>query len=281
MEKGRSFRLGMGQMLVEGGARGANLARAACMVREAADQGCAAVVLPECLDTGWTHPSALALAQPIPGASSDGLARAAADARVHLVAGLTERDGNSVYNTAVLISPGGELLLKHRKINILSVARHLYDIGDRLAVARTPLGTMGVNVCADNFPNSLVLGHSLARMGARIILSPCAWAVDGDHDNRAEPYGGVWRTAYGELARLYDLWVVGVSNVGWISDGPWRGRKCIGCSLAMGPGGNVAAEGAYGADAHGLVLVDVDLMALDAEGTVLTDRLREAGYDGP
>ena len=40
--------------------------------------------------------------------------------------------------------------------------------------------------------------------------------------------------------------VVGVSNVGWITDGPWKGRKCIGCSLAVGPGGAILAQGPYG-----------------------------------
>ena len=39
-----------------------------------------------------------------------------------------------------------------------------------------------------------------------------------------------------ELATLYDVTVVGVSNVGPITAGPWAGRKCIGCSLAVGPG---------------------------------------------
>ena len=32
-------------------------------------------------------------------------------------------------------------------------------------------------------------GHALGRMGARLLLSPCAWAVDADHDNAREPYG--------------------------------------------------------------------------------------------
>jgi hypothetical protein len=30
--------------------------------------------------------------------------------------------------------------------------------------------------------SSLVLGHAMARMGAQIILSPCAWAMLADHE---------------------------------------------------------------------------------------------------
>ena len=103
----------------------------------------------------------------------------------------------------------------------------------------------------------VAVGHVLARMGARLLLSPSAWAVDADHDDE-EPYGGLWLDSYTELARLYDLTVVGVSNVGWLTAGPWRGRKCIGCSLAVGPGGVILAEGPYGEDAEALIVVPIE-----------------------
>ena len=97
--------------------------------------------------------------------------------------------------------------------------------------------------CADNSGTSLAIGHVLARMGAQLILSPSAWAVDADHDNDREPYGKLWLDSYSELARLYDLTVIGVSNVGRMTAGPWEGRKVIGRSLALGPGGPVLARG--------------------------------------
>jgi hypothetical protein len=65
------YRVGMAQILVEGGRPEANLARAADAVREAAAAGCRLVVLPECLDCGWTDPSARHLARPIPGPHAD------------------------------------------------------------------------------------------------------------------------------------------------------------------------------------------------------------------
>ena len=52
------IKLALGQMLVEGGEPAANLERAVAMIEEAARRGCQIVVLPECLDVGWTHPSA-------------------------------------------------------------------------------------------------------------------------------------------------------------------------------------------------------------------------------
>ncbi len=276
----RTFKLAMAQMLVEGGEVDANLHRAAARIREAAEKSCEIVVLPETLDAGWTHPSARELAQPIPGAYSERVASAAKDACVHVVAGLTERSGKKVYNTAVLISPAGEILLKHRKINVLEIAQDIYATGDGLAVAETPLGTIGVNICADNFPDALVLGHSLARMGAQMILSPCAWAVDADHDNAEEPYGGMWRESYTALARLYDITVVGVSNVGPITGGPWESRKCIGCSLAVGPGGETITEGPYGEAAEAMIVIDVQPVPRKVTGTAISGMLEGRGSGG-
>lgn len=275
-----SYKLGMGQLLVEGGKLDENLERARTMVRRAAEAGCQIVVLPECLDLGWTDPSARECAAPIPGRQSDALCRAARESRIHVVGGITERDGARIYNAALLISGDGEILFKHRKINILGIAQDLYSIGDRLGVAETALGTLGLTICADNFPTSLVFSHSLARMGAQLIVSPSAWAVDADHDNGKDPYGGMWKDAYTTIARLYDVTVVGVSNVGWMTGGPWQGRKCIGCSMAVGPSG-VIAQASYGEDAEELVVVPITVTERTVKGTSLAGMLARKGYTGP
>ena len=276
-----SFNLGMAQMLVEGGAVEQNLARATQMIEQAAEQDCQVVVLPECLDLGWTDPSARDLAQPIPGSHSEVLCRAAQQARIYVAAGLTERDGEKIYNAAILISPEGEILLKHRKINIMDIAQDLYATGDCLGVAKTPLGTIGLNICADNFPNSLALGHSLARMGAQILLSPCAWAMPPDHDNDREPYGDLWKGSYTTLTRLYDMTIVGVSNVGWLRGGPWQGYKCIGCSLAVEPGGAILVQGPYGESAETLMVVPIELVESEVTGINIAKALARKGYEGP
>ncbi len=281
-----SYRVGMGQILVEGGQPEANLRRAVSAVRQAAENGCRLVVLPECLDLGWTDPSARSLAVPIPGPHTDVLARAARDHRVHVAAGVVERAGDRLFNAAVLISPAGEILLHHRKINELDIGLDLYSIGDRLGVVETELGTLGLSICADNFCSSLAVAHVLARMGAQLILSPSAWAVIADHDNTnhdgtGERYGKRWRDAYAELARLYDATVMGVSNVGAITGGPWAGRKCIGCSLAVGPGGVILAEGPYGETAETVLCVEVRPCAPVARGTGFAAALEARGYRGP
>ena len=279
------YRVGMGQILVEGGRPEVDLRRATDAIRAAAEQGCRLVVLPECLDLGWTDPSARERAAPIPGPHTEPLARAAREHRVYVAAGLVERAGARIYNCAVLIAPTSEILLHHRKINELDIGLDLYSVGDRMGVAETELGTLGLSICADNFCSSLAIAHVLARMGAQLILSPSAWAVIADHDNTnhdntGERYGKRWRDSYTELAKLYDVTVVGVSNVGPISGGPWAGRKCIGCSLAVGPGGDVLAELPYGERAEAVGVIEVEPRPPIARGTDFAPALAARGYRG-
>ena len=276
-----SYFVGLAQILVEGGRPEANLDRAVEAVRTAAAQECRLVVLPECLDLGWTDPAAREMAQPVPGPHVARLAVAAREHGVFVAAGLVERRAERLYNAAVLLSPAGQIVLHYRKINELEIALDLYSVGDSLGVARTELGVLGLNICADNFDGSLAIGHTLARMGAQVVLSPSAWAVEASHDQARQPYGQLWRDAYGKLTALYELTIVGVSNVGWIAGGPWRGRKCIGCSLAMGPGGTVLAQGPYGEEAVAVVRVNVQPRPPIARGADFAAALAARGYHGP
>ncbi|HIE18279.1 TPA: carbon-nitrogen hydrolase family protein [Candidatus Bathyarchaeota archaeon] len=277
----KPFRLAMGQMLVEGGRREANLKRAEDMIEEAARRGCGILILPECLDLGWTHPSARELADEIPGSTSDRLSRACRQNDIMAVAGLTERDGERIYNAAILIDGNGEIILKYRKINILEIARGLYSVGNILSVVETDLGNIGINICADNFESSLAIGHVLSRMGAHFIFSPSAWAVVADHDDKKNPYGEEWVKSYTKLSRLYDIAIVGVSSVGWITAGPWKGRKMIGCSLAVGPEGKILARGPYGVNAETLICITLKARERTIEGVEYSEYLKMRGYEGP
>jgi predicted amidohydrolase len=254
----RRFKLAMIQMLVEGGQKERNLQRAETLIREAASNDAQVLVLPEAMPLGWTHSSAHKHAEPIPDGETCGLlARLANEHNLYICSGIVERSGEYIFNTAVLVGPDGNVLVHHRKLNELDIAHGLYMRGDRLQVTRTSLGTFGVMICADAFAKGQVISRTLGMMGAEIILSPCAWAVDADHDNRRDPYGQLWLDNYQPVAREFGLWIAGVSNVGWLTDGPWKGRKCIGCSLLMGPGGKAVQWGPYGVDAERILYAEV------------------------
>ena len=261
------FKLALIQMRVEPGRKSANLRRAAEHVTQAAAAAAQVVVLPEAMTLGWTDPSARHLADAVPnGETCRTLRDLAVRHRLHLCSGLVERDGDTVFNSAVLFGPDGRLLLHHRKLNELEIGHEYYSLGDRLQVAHTPLGTFGLMICADAFVRGQVISRTLGLMGADIILSPCAWAVPAGHDNAREPYGQLWRDNYGPVARDFKMWIAGVSNVGPITAGPWQGRKCIGCSLLVGPEGAPVLQGPYGEGEELILYADIELQPRPARG---------------
>ncbi|MBU6400660.1 MAG: carbon-nitrogen hydrolase family protein [Verrucomicrobia bacterium] len=255
------------QMRIEPGALAENLEHAVALVAEAASHGATVAVLPEALPLGWTDPSARTHADAIPDGNACVTLRAAAERhRIWICGGLIERVEGRIFNAAVLIDPVGAVRVHHRKLNELEIAQDLYALGDRLQVARTPLGTFGVMICADAFARGQVISRTLGRMGADVILSPSSWAVPAHHDHRAQPYGQLWLDNYQPVARDFQMWIIGVSNVGWIRRGPWTGRKCIGCSLAVNPDGEAVVTGPYGHDAECLLYVDIRPRSRPARG---------------
>lgn len=261
------FKLALVQMRVESGQKESNLRRAEIFIREAAVSGAQVVLLPEALTLGWTDPSAKHGADEIPGGAAFAHLQAAArENGVYLCAGFIERAGEKVFNSALFFDPKGGLLLHHRKLNELAIAHDVYALGDRLQVADTPLGRFGVMICADGFAPGQVISRALGMMGADMILSPSAWAVPADHDNQTNPYGARWIENYCPVARDFRMWIAGASNVGWITSGPWHGRKCIGCSLLVDASGQPVVRGPYGVDAETILYANVRLEPRPAQG---------------
>lgn len=271
-EDSPAFKLALAQMRVDGGALEANLDHAAAMISEAAEHGAQVVLLPEAMDLGWTHPSALTKAEAVPGGRAFAmLSDMAKKHGVYVCSGLTEKDGDKVYNSAVLIDPHGQMILHHRKINELDIGHPYYALGQSLQVVDTEFGRMGVMICADASTGKWEISRSLAYMGAAVILSPSAWAVPSDHNNQEEPYGQWWRKAYIPVSKDFRIWIAGCSNVGWMTGGPWKGWKTIGCSMVMAPGGREVLQGPYGVDADTILYVDIQTEARPGQGTTWHD----------
>lgn len=254
------IKIGIGQMHVDGGNPGLNLENAIGFIGEAAASQCDVVVLPECLDFGWTNESAINGAEPIPGKYSDLLSQAARKYKIVTIAGLTEKDGDKIYNTAILISSQGKILTKHHKINILDIAQHIYSKGNRCKVTETEIGKIGLNICADNSPATSELGHALGIMGADIILSPCSWAVPPNFDNEKTPYGDIWKQSYTEIASRHKIPVVDVSNTGLVKDGAWKGWWCIGASLVVSADGEIQKQFDFTREGSQLYVIEVILV---------------------
>ena len=232
------MRVGIVQMRVEMGEKDANLERALVGIAEAAEQRADVVVLPECLDLGWLCGRARELAEPVPGTVSRRLAEAARAHGVYLCAGFTEQAGESFYNAALLFDRMGRLILKHRKINELEVGLRTYSRGSELRVADTEFGRIGVNICADNWVP--FIDQTLACMGARVVLSPCAWACE---PRKEAANSKAIRERFKKRTTESPIFLVGANSVGDLTDGPWKGRILHGRSLVYAPGGRELAAG--------------------------------------
>jgi predicted amidohydrolase len=258
------------QLLVEGGEPKRNMDRAEFYVRSAAKNGADIILLPETLDLGWTHPSVFSESESIPGPRSNTIASWAKELNVYICAGLTEKDNSKIYNTAVFFNNKGEIIIKYRKINLLAGVEYpeFYCPGDILQVVGTPWGKIGVNICADNYENSLCIGSSLARMGAGLILSPSSWTVDYSVSEDSNPYNEKWLKPYSALANTYGLIIAGATSVGYIVGGPYEGKKMVGCSLAVGPSG-ILSQGLFNEFSTDIEWVSIEIPIASKVGTDL------------
>ena len=165
-------------------------------VAGAAARDCRVVVLPECLDLGWTDPSALESAAPIPGPHSDRLS-VTAGVEPQILVTAADFVGSSGHlrrrpRRHPSVARSGGRSARNREVSGLGEALRASGVSVRAPSCDCELGRVALTICADNLPGSLELGHALCRMGAQVIFSPSAWAVDADHDEAVHPYGAEW-----------------------------------------------------------------------------------------
>jgi len=147
--------------------------------------GLDAVCLGEAITVVGTSLKAVDVAEPIPGPSTERLGRAARENRLWVVAGLYERDGDRLYNTAVLLDREGQLKGTYRKIHL---PRGEWKSGMTPAadypVFETDFGTVAIQICYDwFFPE---VGTIFALRGAEIVFAPTWGTTFADKEGRVE-----------------------------------------------------------------------------------------------
>ncbi|MEJ2696180.1 MAG: nitrilase-related carbon-nitrogen hydrolase [Candidatus Sulfobium sp.] len=132
------------------------------------------VVLPELFNTGYQFSSgeeAEKLSEEVPsGFTSRSLSGLSQEKGFYIVAGLAERDGDRIYNSAVLTGPRGFMGV-YRKAHLYSEEKLWFTPGDTgFRIWDTPAGRIGIMICFDwFFPEST---RTLALKGAQIIAHP-------------------------------------------------------------------------------------------------------------
>lgn len=111
----------------------------------------------------------------VPGPATEFLGSVAKDHAVHLVVGVIERDGGTLYCTALMLGADGSLLGKHRKLMPTAMERVIWGSGDgsTLPVVPTRLGRVGAVICWENYMPLL-----RTAMYAKGVELYCAITVD-------------------------------------------------------------------------------------------------------
>ncbi len=157
----------------------ANLATMLRMAGEAADRGAKLALFPEAALTGLINDDNpmhdLPLGQPIPGPATNALTDLARRREIWVATGLLERDGDRLYDSAVILSPDGAIV-RYRRIHPgwhgPRADPTVYGHGRELIRAVTPLGTATFLICGDLFDDDLV--KQAGDLDADLLLFPFA-----------------------------------------------------------------------------------------------------------
>jgi predicted amidohydrolase len=223
------------QILCLDGDRRGNFIRIENAIREAKDAGADIACFPEAVILGWVNPDAHERACSIPGPDSDHLCKLAKDNDIHLCIGLAETEGDNLYDSVVLIDNKGQILLKHRKINLLAeLMSPPYTPGENVNAVDTTFGKIGLLICADTHESDIL--KRMAALKPDLLLVPYGYAAT---ENAWPRHGKELERVIKKTAQETGAFVIGTNLVGEITRGPWRGRTYGGHSVAVDKTGRV------------------------------------------
>lgn len=236
--------------------RSANLFNSLYLAQQAAAGGANLIVLPELANTGYAYRNreeAFALAEAVPdGPSVQQWSEFACTHNVYLAAGLAERDGNKLYDCAVLVGPDG-FIGKYRKAHLWNLEKLWFSPGELgFPVFETPIGRIGLMICWDVwFPE---VPRLLSLQGADIIcsLNNWVWTPPPLFDETGKCMASYLTIT---AAHVNNVFIAAANRIG--TD---RGNRFLGCSLIAGTNGWPLGRVA-GAEEETILYADIDLVS--------------------
>jgi deaminated glutathione amidase len=214
-----------------------NAGRVSAALVQAADGGADLAVFPEATQVRFGS-DLRAAAEPLSGPFCAGIAAAAKDTGVAVVAGVFEPapDGR-VYNTAVAYDGDGQLVASYRKLHLFDAYGHRES--DEVAPGSAPVictlagVRTGLAICYDvRFGE---LSRALAVNGATLLVLPAAWAAGLFKEDH-------WVTLVRARAIENTVWVAAVGQVPDPDERPTRAATGVGRSMLVDPLGVVRAD---------------------------------------
>jgi len=249
------MRIGLIQMPPEGGDAAVDTVFYGRFAAEAAASGCSLVLFPELSDTGYRLSAMQRLADVWPGSALMAVQKAARQYGVSIIAGLSEREGDQIYNAAAAVDRSGSLCGHYRKTHLFcgpeGTEHDVFVPGDRLETVTMDGVCWGLSICFDlRFPEVF---RQLTLAGAQVLVNLAAWPRARMAD---------WRILCRARAIENQVFLVGVNQCGAAGGTDFGGGSCV-----IGPNGDVLAEG--GMDGGGLLIGDLDMEAISRHRTLL------------
>jgi len=260
---GSKFRIGLVQMSCAVDPN-ENVEKAVWRIREAAAQGAQIVCLQELFRSQYfcreENAELFALAESIPGPTTDRIGAIAKECRVVVIASLFERRAAGLYhNTAAVIGADGEVEGIYRKMHIPDdpcyYEKFYFTPGDTgFRNFETPHGRIGVMVCWDQwYPEGARL---TSLQGAQVLFYPTAI---GWHPSEKEQFGAsqldAWRTIQRAHAIANGVYVAAVNRTGFEGT-PENGLEFWGSSFVADPFGQVIAQAPQ--DSEAILIAECD-----------------------
>lgn len=229
------------QMEPQVGLKTQNVEKTLALIDKAAGNNAKLIVLPELCNSGYvfeTRDEAFALAEEIPGgATTKAWSEAAARHGAYIVAGICEREGNCLFNSAVIIGPTG-YIGTFRKVHLWNEENNFFEPGNLgFPVFHTPIGRIASFICYDGwFPESYRL---CALGGADIICIPTNWVPIPGQDPKREAMANILCMA---AAHSNSVFVAAADRVGIERGQPFNGQSIIVSYTGWPIGGPASAD---------------------------------------
>ncbi|MGO4587150.1 carbon-nitrogen hydrolase family protein [Arthrobacter sp. 2RAF6] len=191
----------------------------------------------------------------VPGAEVQRIGQVARTNNIHLVTGVLERDGGTLYCTILFFSPEGVLLGKHRKLMPTGLERLVWGFGDgsTMPVFDTEVGKIGAVICWENYMP--LMRFHMYTQGIQIYLAPTA-------DNRPD-----WAASMQHIAKEGRCFVLSSNQYTTVADFPDDHHRAQGTSSdpVMSSGGSciVAPSGEFlvapTSEGECIIYADLDL----------------------
>jgi predicted amidohydrolase len=243
------MKISLGQINIISGQLEVNINKVLDFIAQASKTGSDLIVFPEMCDTGYDMPMILKKASSWDEGMVPKLREAAVKYNINIVAGVSKRNGNGVYNGVVTINRTGDIIHEYFKTHLITaepMLEHNYlKPGDKLGSVEIEGIKMGIITCYEiRFPE---ISRTLALNGAKVILILAAWPLV------RLPH---WQNLAIARAIENQIFIAGASRIG--ND---TGVQFAGSSMIIGPYGNLLSSGT---EIHeSLVTSDIDIKMID------------------